>query len=51
VPISAALTAPNSDAGINARERIDKEPWRNAKGAVIARNVEHLHSKSNNITK
>jgi hypothetical protein len=46
-----STTAPNGDAGINARERIGKGPWRNAKGVVIARNVEHLHSTSSNITK
>ena len=46
-----STTAPNGDAGINARERIGKGPWRNAKGIVIAKNVEHLHSTSNNITK
>ena len=46
-----STTAPNGDAGVNARERIGKGLWRNAKGVVIARNVEHLHSKANNITK
>lgn len=46
-----STTAPGGDAGINARERIGKGPWRNAKGVLIAKNVEQLHSKSNNITK
>ncbi|WP_418316930.1 hypothetical protein [Piscinibacter sakaiensis] len=37
--------------GINARDRIGKGPWRNAKGEVIATSVAHLHSGSNNISK
>ena len=35
---------------INARERIGPGPWRNAKGQVVARNVEELHG-ANNLTK
>jgi hypothetical protein len=35
---------------VNARERIGSGPWQNAKGTVIARNVEELHG-SNNLTK
>lgn len=35
---------------VNARDRIGPGPWRNAKGVVIARNVEELHSAANNIT-
>jgi hypothetical protein len=38
-------------AGINARDRIGKGPWFNVKGELIARDVEQLHSSSNNITK
>ncbi len=38
-------------AGVNARDRIGKGPWRNAQGAVIATDVEHLHSGANNINK
>jgi hypothetical protein len=34
----------------HARDRIGKGPWRNAKGVVVAKNVEELH-KSPNITK
>ncbi len=37
-------------AAVNARDRIGKGPWMNAKGVVIARNVNELHGK-NNITK
>jgi len=35
---------------INARDRIGKGPWQNAKGVVIASDVEQLHS-ANNISK
>ena len=37
--------------GVNARDRIGKGPWINAKGVVIATDVDNLHSASNNITK
>lgn len=33
--------------GVNARERIGRGPWRNAKGDVIARDVEQLHAVNN----
>jgi hypothetical protein len=36
---------------VNARDRIGKGPWHNAKGAMIASDVNHLHSASNNVTK
>jgi hypothetical protein len=36
---------------VNARDRIGPGPWRNAKGAVVARSVDDLHSASNNLTK
>lgn len=36
---------------VNARERIGKGPWKNAKGAVIAKDVADLHSAGNNLTK
>jgi hypothetical protein len=32
---------------VNARDRIGKGPWQNAKGAVIARDVAELHGKNN----
>ena len=35
---------------VNARDRIGSGPWQNAKGVVIARNVEELHG-ANNLTK
>jgi len=36
---------------VNARDRIGKGPWYNAKGELIARDVDHLHSAGNNVTK
>jgi hypothetical protein len=36
---------------VNARDRIGTGPWQNAKGDVIARNVDELHSPANNLTK
>ena len=36
---------------VNARDRIGTGPWQNAKGTVIARNVQELHSMRNAITK
>jgi hypothetical protein len=46
-----STTAPGGDAGINARDRIGKGPWQNAKGIVIATSVDDLHSAANKITK
>jgi hypothetical protein len=46
-----STTAPGGEAGVNARERIGKGPWRNAKGVVVARNVNELHSEKANINK
>ena len=46
-----STTEPGGTAGVNARERIGKGPWQNAKGAVVAKSVEDLHSDSANITK
>ena len=34
-------------ASVNARERIGNGPWHNAKGALIARDVAHLHNGNN----
>lgn len=34
-------------AGINARDRIGKGPWRNAKGELIASDVAKLHGNNN----
>jgi hypothetical protein len=35
---------------VNARDRIGKGPWRNAKGVVVAKDVDELHG-ANNLTK
>ncbi len=36
---------------VHARDRIGSGPWYNAKGVMIARNVEELHGAGNNVTK
>jgi hypothetical protein len=41
--------------GVNARDRIGSGPWQNAKGQVVAKNVDELHgenglSKQNSVT-
>jgi hypothetical protein len=46
-----STTAPGGEAGVNARDRIGKGPWQNAKGVVVARSVDELHSDGNNVTK
>ena len=35
---------------VNAKDRIGKGPWTNAKGVVIATSVEDLHSANNKLT-
>lgn len=46
-----STTAPGGEAGVNARERIGKGPWFNAKGVRVAKNVADLHSTKSNVTK
>ena len=36
---------------VNAKDRIGRGPWQNAKGAVIAKDVADLHGPNNNLTK
>ena len=36
---------------VNAKDRIGRGPWQNAKGVVIAKDVADLHGASNNLTK
>lgn len=36
---------------VNAKDRIGRGPWQNAKGAVIAKDVADLHGASNNLSK
>ena len=38
-------------AAVNAKDRIGKGPWQNAKGVVIAKDVADLHGPSNNLNK
>ena len=35
---------------VNARDRIGKGPWTNAKGAVVAKSVDDLHSANNKLS-
>src|SRR5215468_2415886 len=42
---------PGGAAGVNARDRIGKGPWVNAKGVTIAKSVDDLHSDHNNVNK
>src|SRR3954447_20580628 len=42
---------PGGDAGVSARERIGKGPWYNAKGVMVAKSLDDLHSDHVNITK
>ena len=46
-----STTEPGGTPGINARDRIGKGPWQNAKGVILAKSVEDLHSNSNIINK
>jgi hypothetical protein len=45
-----STTGQGGEAGVNARDRIGKGPWQNAKGDVIAKSAEELHS-AGNVTK
>jgi hypothetical protein len=42
--------AADGKPAVNARDRIGKGPWLNAKGTVVAKNVDELHG-ANNLTK
>jgi len=43
--------SPKVISGVNAADRIGSGPWNNAKGVLIANNVEELHSGAGNINK
>jgi hypothetical protein len=45
-----AYLSTQGSAAVNARDRIGRGPWQNAKGVVIAKDVEELHGE-NNLTK
>ena len=42
--------AADGKPAVNARDRIGKGPWQNAKGTVVAKDVDELHA-ANNLTK
>jgi hypothetical protein len=46
-----STTLPGGDQGVDARSRIGNGPWQNAKGVVVAKSVDDLHSSHNNINK
>jgi hypothetical protein len=46
-----AYLSTQGKGAVNARDRIGKGPWQNAKGDVIAKNVADLHSDTNKINK
>jgi hypothetical protein len=43
--------AADGKPAVNAKDRIGKGPWQNAKGTVIAKDVADLHGAGNNLTK
>lgn len=45
-----AYLSTQGDGAVNARDRIGKGPWTNAKGVVVAKSVDELHGE-NNLTK
>ena len=45
--LSAAAAA--GQPAVNARDRIGKGPWMNAKGVVVAKSVADLHSDANSL--
>ncbi len=49
--LSTQANALNDPNFVNARDRIGAGPWENAKGVVIAQNVDDLHSANSNVTK
>ena len=46
-----STTEPGGAAGVDARDRIGKGPWVNAKGVTVAKSVDDLHSDANNLNK
>jgi hypothetical protein len=43
--------AADGKPAVNARDRIGKGPWQNARGVVVAKDVADLHSAGNNLSK
>jgi hypothetical protein len=46
-----AYLSTQGDGAVNARDRIGNGPWQNAKGVVIAKSVEDLHSAPATLSK
>jgi hypothetical protein len=46
-----AYLSTQGSGAVNAKDRIGKGPWTNAKGVVVAKDVADLHGASNNLTK
>jgi hypothetical protein len=46
-----STSASGNQPAVNARDRIGRGPWQNAKGVVVAKNVEDLHSDNNKLSK
>jgi hypothetical protein len=46
-----STSAAGGAAAVNARDRIGKGPWQNAKGVVVAKDVADLHGAGNNLNK
>ena len=47
----AYLSTIGEGTTVNARDRIGSGPWYNAKGVMVAENVEQLHSENNHLSK
>src|SRR5262245_63566652 len=46
-----STSATGNQPAVNARDRIGKGPWQNAKGLVVAQSVDDLHSDNNKLGK
>ena len=46
-----AYLSTQGPGAVNARDRIGKGPWKNAKGIIIANDLAELHGSKNNINK
>ena len=46
-----AYLSTQGPGAVNARDRIGKGPWKNAKGIIVANDVAELHGAKNNINK
>ncbi len=44
-------SASGSEKAVNAKDRIGKGPWYNAKGVEVAKNIEDLHGPNNKLSK